>query len=368
MKILHIGQMIGGLDVYIRNTITYASDSLDFVIACGKDDEHKLVERHGKPVKEYRISLYRTINPLHDIKAIIESIRIIWKEKPDIIHCHSAKGGVVGRIAGFLTGTKTFYTPHAFSYFSTPNRIKKMAYLLVEKMCRLNSRLLACSESEKESGMKVVGYNAKRAYCWHNSVPNTNGLNNIAPPTHISKNQYISYIGRPCYQKNTLFLIDVVKLVHERHPEIKFRLLGVGYYHPLLEEVKQKITDCHLESVVEMLPWLSHDETMIHVDESLFYLTVSRYEGLPLAVLEAMSLGKAIVASNVTGNIDCIKDGYNGILVDIDNPRNMSDAVCRMIEDKELRECCGRNSRMLFENEFTIEKRIHLLEEIYKKI
>ena len=159
----------------------------------------------------------------------------------------------------------------------------------------------------------------------------------------------------------------MVKLVHERHPEIKFRLLGVGYYSPLLEEVKQKITDCHLESVVEMLPWLSHYETMIHVDESIFYLTVARYEGLPLAVLEAMSLGKAIVASKVTGNIDCIKDGYNGILVDIDNPQRMSDAVCRMIEDKELRECCGRNSRMLFENEFTIEKRIHLLEEIYKK-
>ena len=159
----------------------------------------------------------------------------------------------------------------------------------------------------------------------------------------------------------------MVKLVHEINPDIKFRLLGVGYYSPLLEKVKQKITDYHLESVVEMLPWLSHEETMTYVNESLFYLSVARYEGLPLAVLEAMSLGKAIVASKVTGNIDCVKDGYNGLLVDIDNPYKMRDAICKMIEDEVLRKDCGRNSRKLFEYDFTIEKRIHLLEEIYKK-
>ena len=137
----------------------------------------------GIKVKEYGISLYRALNPLKDIKAIVESIRVIKKEKPDIIHCHSAKGGVVGRIAGFLTGTKTFYTPHAFSYLSTPSIQKRRVYLLIEKMCRLNSRLLACSESEMESGMNVVGYSAQRAYCWHNSVPNIKGINYITPPS-----------------------------------------------------------------------------------------------------------------------------------------------------------------------------------------
>ena len=193
MKVLHIGQMIGGLDVYIRNTISYASDSLDFVIACGKDDDHKRVERFGKPVKEYGISLHRALNPLKDIKAIVESIRIIIKEKPDIIHCHSAKGGVVGRIAGFLTGTKTFYTPHAFSYLSTPSRLKRSVYLLIEKICRLNSCLLACSESEMESGMNVVGYRAQRAYCWHNSVSNVKGINYIPPPACIKQSVYQLY-------------------------------------------------------------------------------------------------------------------------------------------------------------------------------
>ena len=194
MKVLHIGQMIGGLDGYIRNTISYASDSLDFVIACGKDDEHKRVERFGKPVKEYGISLYRALNPLKDIKAIVESIRVIKKEKPDIIHCHSAKGGVVGRISGFLTGTTTFYTPHAFSYLSTPSIQKRRVYLLIEKMCRLNSRLLACSESEMESGMNVVGYSAQRAYCWHNSVPNVKGVNYITPPSSTYQTISISVI------------------------------------------------------------------------------------------------------------------------------------------------------------------------------
>ena len=125
MKVLHVGQMIGGLGVYIRNTVTYISDEFEFVIVHGETDNSKPVMKNGKEVKEYTISLYRKLNPLKDLKGLIQVIRIIQKEKPDIIHCHSAKGGFIGRMAGFLTRTKTFYTPHAFSFLSTQNKIKK---------------------------------------------------------------------------------------------------------------------------------------------------------------------------------------------------------------------------------------------------
>lgn len=365
MKILHIGQMIGGLDVYIRNTISYSADSLEFVIVCGKDDKHKLVERRGKIVKEYGISLYRAINPIYDIMALVQAVQIIRREKPDVIHCHSAKGGVVGRISGFLTGTKTFYTPHAFSFLSSPNTLKRRIYVIIEKMCRLNSKLLACSESEKEMGLRQIGYKDVNAFCWHNSVPNVK-YDRATDVTKLNK-RYISYIGRPCYQKNTLFLIDLVNRVHKIHPNVGFKLLGVGYYSPQLNAVKRKIADYHLEDVVELLPWLSHEETMNHVADSLFYLTVARYEGLPLAVLEAMSLGKAIVASDVVGNKDCMRDGFNGLLINIDDVPSTVDVICRMIEEEDFRQECGNNSRILFEKEFTIEKRIGLLEAIYKQ-
>lgn len=115
--------------------------------------------------------------------------------------------------------------------------------------------------------------------------------------------------------EESYFLVEVVKEVHTLHPEVGFCLLGVGYYSPELDRMKVKIAEYGLDKVIELSPWLSHKETLECVKNSMFYLTVARYEGLPLAVIEAMSLGKAIVASDVVGNRDCVEDGYNGRLL-----------------------------------------------------
>ena len=165
--------MIGGLDVYIRNTISYTDDTFDFVIIHGKKDKNKPIMKNGQAIKEYPINLYRELNPLNDLKGLFQIIKIIKIEKPDIIHCHSAKGGVLGRIAGFFTDTKTFYTPHAFSFLSTNSKIKKNIYLTIERIVKLKSFLLACSESEKEIGIKEVGYKRDRSFVWNNAVPDS---------------------------------------------------------------------------------------------------------------------------------------------------------------------------------------------------
>ena len=178
-------------------------------------------------------------------------------------------------------------------------------------------------------------------------------------------NKYIVYIGRPCYQKNTLFLIDVIAKVLERQPEIKFLLLGVGFYSPELDEVKAKIAELHLEETLELKPWLEHTETLQYVKDSMFYLTVARYEGLPLSVIEAMSLGKAVIASDVVGNKDCVVDGYNGFLLPLDVDI-FSKTICELIDDEQKRDMMGKNSRKLFEERFLIESRIGELEKIYK--
>ncbi|WP_242386462.1 glycosyltransferase [Phocaeicola sartorii] len=171
MKILHLGQMIGGLDIYIRNSIMYIESDFEYVLVRGNRDDSKPIDKKGKKVVEYGISLYRDLNLYYDLKAIIQAVAIIKKERPDLIHCHSAKGGVVGRISGFLTHTNTFYTPHAFSFLSTQSRLKKKIYLLIERATKLNAWLLACSESERMMGINLVCYNKKKALVWNNSVP-----------------------------------------------------------------------------------------------------------------------------------------------------------------------------------------------------
>lgn len=179
--------------------------------------------------------------------------------------------------------------------------------------------------------------------------------------------KYICYIGRPSYQKNPLFLVEVVKDVHVWHPEVKFAVLGVGYYSPELDSMKAKITEYGLEEVISLFPWLEHKETLAYVQNSIFYLTVARYEGLPLAVVEAMSLGKAIVASDVAGNKDCVKDGYNGRLIPLEKEIFVK-AICELVEDDVKRDLYGKNSRVFFEQQFLITNRIQELEAIYQSV
>lgn len=367
MKIVHIGNLKSGIDTYVRNTVALTSDEFEFVIVCGADDKSEPFMRHGKQVKTYTIEMYRALNPMKDLKAVMQAVRIIRREKPDLVHCHSAKGGVIGRFAALLTGTKVAYTAHAFSFLSAESEKKCKVYLLLEKIAKLHSRLLACSESERQLGIKTVGYKPSKAFAWNNAIPAI-AENDILTPKELDyKEKFIISIGRPSYQKNPLLMVETMRRVHEKHPDIHFYLLGVGFYSPMLDEMKQLIGKNGLEDVVKLLPWLSHQETLGYLQQSLFYLTTSLYEGLPIAVLEAMAMGKAIVSSDVIGNNDCVHDGGNGYLLPMDAD-TFAEKCCLLIEDETRREAMGQKSKDIFHQDFEIGKRIKDLEHIYKEI
>ena len=183
----------------------------------------------------------------------------------------------------------------------------------------------------------------------------------------MNNEKYIVTIGRPSYQKNPFFLVDVINGVHARHADVKFYLLGVGYYSPDLDIMKKKIAELNLDDMIQLLEWIEHDKTLEYVKNSLMYLTVSRYEGLPLAVVEAMAMGKCVIASKVVGNIDCIKDRYNGRILDLD-VNLFIDAICELLEKPKMLEEYGKNARQLYEEEFDIRKRIGMLEDVYRQV
>lgn len=367
MKILHIGNIKSGIDTYVRNTIDWANDEFEFVIVNGADDKSEPYMRHGKPLPQYSISMYRTLNPFKDIKAVIQAIMIIRKEKPDLVHCHSAKGGVIGRFAAFLTGRKSVYTAHAFSFLSAESNKKQKIFLLLEKIAKLNSVLIGCAESERGLAIEKVGYTEKNAFAWNNAISRIKPEDIEDPKDLKLGEKFIISIGRPSYQKNPLLMVEIMKRVHEKHPEVKFYLVGVGYYSPMLDETKVLVTKSGLDDCFIMVPWLSRAETLGYLKHAMFYLTTSLYEGLPIAVLEALALGKAVISSDVLGNRDCVKDGCNGYLLPMDADA-FAEKCCELIEDEDLRNMLGANSYTYFEESFLIDKRIGELENLYKKI
>jgi len=367
MKILHIGNLKSGIDTYVRNTVAMASDDFSFVIVSGADDKSKPYMRHGTALPQYTIDMYRALNPFKDIKAVWQAIKIIRKEKPNLVHCHSAKGGVIGRFAAFLTGYKSVYTAHAFSFLSAESSKKQKIFLLLEKIARLNSVLIGCADSERDLAIEKAGYTEKNAFAWNNAISRIKPEDIEEPKDLKSGEKFIISIGRPSYQKNPLLMVETMKHVHEKHPDVKFYLVGVGFYSPMLDETKALITKYGLDDCFIMVPWLNRTETLGYLKHAIFYLTTSLYEGLPIAVLEALAMGKAVVSSDVLGNRDCVKNNYNGFLLPMDAEK-FAEKCCRLIEDEGLRAKMENNSFELFEKNFMIEKRIGELEKLYKKI
>ena len=353
-KILHVGQLIGGLDVYIRNTIIHSDGRFEYVIVHGEDDSSKPIIKEGVKIVEYKVSLQRDLNAVKDLRCLKQVVDIIRKEKPDLIHCHSAKGGAIGRIAGWITGTVTCYTPHAFSFLCTPSKFKSGIYKLIERFTRFGTYVMACSESEQQMAMTEVGYDKNHTLVWHNAVPDVSEEHGNIPEI---EGDYACYIGRPCYQKNVLFLVDVIEKLKEMGEKLKFILLGVGYHSPDLQALQNKIREKGLDGYIVLEPWINHADCQEYVKRSLFYITTSLYEGLPLAVIEAMAQSKVVIASDVIGNRDCVEDGVTGFLLPHDVDK-FAELICRIVDDKNLRKGMEQRARKIFLSKFYIDKQI----------
>jgi glycosyltransferase involved in cell wall biosynthesis len=364
-KIAHIGQSIGGVDTYIRLLVAHLNvNNFKQIILHGKNEnEANFKDKSGKAIKEFSISLIRSVNPIVDTLALLQAIKIIRKEQPDLIHCHSSKGGMIGRIAGYILNIPSLYTPNAFSYLSAKNKVKRILFLTYERAFKnLNTTLLACSKSESIRGLSEVNYPQAEVVIWQNSIE---AIKCHKTADKIGEDFLLS-IGRPSYQKNTSFLIEIMnKLVNEYGVKKKLLLVGVGHFSPLKEKIIALINNYKLTDYIFLIDWVPRSVSIEYISSCLLYLSTSRYEGLPYALLEAMSIGKAIVATNVDGNRDAVKNGETGFLVKEGEIIEFATCVKLLIENNKKRRTFEISAQKRFLDNFDIKKNITQLEAIY---
>ncbi len=367
-KILHVARAAGGIGVYIDLITRYTND-LKFEHIVVHEDDYETISfknKSGNPIRTYKLNIPREINPAADLKAVIRMRKIIKRENPQIIHVHSAKGGVIGRLAAWGTGIPVLYTPNAFSYLSTPNPFKRFVFLSIERILKeFNSKLLASSPSELERGVKEVGFKKEKAFLYNNSIEPIEVAGLTMPRTWPDK--YICTVGRPSYQKRLDMMIKVLAALKKEWPDIHLVVMGVGFYSPELDRVKQLIKKYGLKSNVTLLEWTDKENVHYIISNARLYISTARYEGLPFSVIEALALGKPVVATRVDGNKDLVIDGYNGYLVEGENISEMKNKVLEILQNQALAETFGLRSEQLFEENYNILKTIGLLENIYLK-
>lgn len=368
IKIVHLLHSIGGVDVYLRLVLqNLSTDLFENIVVHGKKDTLiPFVDKNGNKVHEYKVSIFRDIEIFNDIKSIVETYKIIRKERPNLIHAHSAKGGIVGRIVGRVLGIKVLYTPHAFSYLSTENKFKRNLFLSIEKwLANGNSTLLATSQSEKDRALDEVGYQIEKTLVFNNCIE---PIDEVMPLT-ITKtwpDTYICTVGRPSYQKN---IEQMIRVMHEVNKEFKIHLvvMGVGPVSGQLDAVKQLIRDLKMENQVTLLNWTARSDVFNIISNSKFYLSTSRYEGMPYSIIESLALAKACIVSNCDGNKDLISDNFNGFVINSNDNISYNKRIVKLLTDQVLLEKLSKNAFLSYAEKYNIKNTINELEAIYTR-
>lgn len=299
-KILFVVEAMGGVFTYIVDLANELVKSYDMYIAYAirpqtpKDYREYFDERiHLIEVKNFT----RSITPLKDLKAIPEVKRIAKDVKPDIIHLHSSKAGVIGRTAFNGKEIPLFYTPHGYSFLMKNYRpAKRMMFKVIESvMAKRRCTTISCCLGEHQKTLKLT----KRAKYVNNGI-NTEELDKMLEDVERIEHPFTVFtLGRICYQKNPALFNDIAKAM----PDVHFLWIGDG---ELRDELKSKN--------IEITGWVERTEALKRSYNADVFLLTSLWEGLPISLLESMYMKKLYVVNDAIGNHDVIHNGKNGFV------------------------------------------------------
>ena len=295
--------MGGGVYTYIIELANELVKKYDIYIAYAirPQTPKNYKDEFNKEINLIEISnLVRNISPINDLKALIAIRKLENDIKPDIIHLHSSKAGVLGRWAFRGKKNAIFYTPHGYSFLMADcGYIKRVLYRQIEKIsAKRNCTTICCSYGEYR---ETLSFNKNTKYV--NNGVNIKQLKNLKDRSNATcKNKFtVSTLGRICFQKNPKMFNDIAISL----PEIEFVWIGDGELRNELNAPNITITG-----------WMTREDALLKMLSTNIFILTSLWEGLPISLLEAMYMKKVCIVSNVIGNNDVIRTGRNGYVCD----------------------------------------------------
>ena len=338
---------LGGAQSVLMNIANTLCNEHSVAVAAGIDDgeEASLLWQSLDPaVRTYRVEpLVKRLNPIKDFKAAIE-LRKIYKDfQPDVIHLHSSKIGVLGRIV--FPPRKIIYTVHGFDSIRIANR----KYLPIEKALQKRCRFIVGVSQYDCDNLKNEGISNHVELVY-------NGLNikieeGLIPPKGFSKDKKnIVCIARLSPQKNHILFVEIAKQLRE------YNFIWIGNLGPVDIPVTE---NCHfIGNLMNAGAYCKFAQ--------LFLLT-SNYEGLPMTIIEAMSQGLPIVSSDVGGIKEIVKNGENGFAVP-NQAEIFVEKICYILENESVYSKMSKESQAIYTGYLTVDKMVSSYYNLYCKI
>ena len=323
-RILYVAEaMGGGVFTFLVGLCNELVDYYDIFVAYGirtqtPDDFRKYFDERVHLIRVRNFE--RSIDPRHDLGAFVELRKIADKVKPDLIHLHSSKAGVLGRWAFDGKKIPLFYTPHGYSFLmSNYNATKRLSYKMVEKLSAVRRcTTISCSEGEHKETLTLT----KNARFVNNGI-NVEEMQRMMDSIGTCENEGFNVftLGRICYQKNPGLFNEIA----QKLPDVRFVWIGDG-------ELRDMITAPN----IEVTGWMNREEALRRSMASNVFVLTSLWEGLPMSLLESMYMEKLCLVNDVIGSRDVIQTGVNGYVCR--NADEFVDAIRGILEDPEKAE------------------------------
>jgi glycosyltransferase involved in cell wall biosynthesis len=287
---------------------------------------------------EAMAGLGREIAPLQDLRALFGLLRLMRAWRPAIVHTHTAKAGLLGRLAARAAGVPTVvhtYHGHVLRGYFSP---AKTAFfrLLETRLAAAADALVAVSESVRQDlvGLGIAPAGKIRVIplgldLAHLTAPLPRGL--LRREAGIPDGApLVGMVGRLVPIKDVPTFLRAARIVREAKPEARFALVGDGEERPALESLRRELG---LDGEVTFFGW-RRDLAAVYGDLDVV-VNASRNEGTPVALIEALAAAKPVVATRVGGTPDLLGEGERGRLVPPGEPNALAGAVLETLEESE---------------------------------
>jgi glycosyltransferase involved in cell wall biosynthesis len=314
-------------------------------------------------------SLVREIAPIRDLRALCDLRSVLREHRPDIVHTHSSKAGVLGRLAARREGVPiVVHTVHGWGFHGHMPALSRAVFVRLERRAAVwSDRLITVSDLDRDKGLAARIGTTKQ----YRTIPNLNDLRRYFDAARrgaaararleLPASAFVvGTVGRLAHQKDPTTWVRTAARVAADVPDARFVMVGDGDLRAHTQRLAAKL------GIGDrlVLTGLRDDVPDILPAFDVFLLT-SRWEGLPLVIPQAMASGVPVVVSAADGNRAIVRDGENGLVAPPEAADSFAASVVRLRDAKLASRlvAAGRETA----HEFSLERTIPSLENLYRE-
>lgn len=286
------------------------------------------------------VPMVRAIHPAADARTTAALVRLIWSGGYDLVHTHSTKAGLTGRLAAaFRLTVPLVHTPHGFYYLNFESRAPRSLFRLIERaLGARTSAVIALSESERAEAQSLLPASKIRL------VPNS--FEAFEP---FSRHQARARLGLPLdvpivgttarftHQKSPFDIVEAFAEIRRTRPDVRFLWINDG---ELREAVERRLESRGLFDVTARPGYLADARRYLPAMDVVLHL--ARWEGVPYSVMEAMTARVPVVGARAVGTIDLIDHEVSGLLVEPGDGRAAGRSALRLLTQPDLARTISR--------------------------